>query len=349
MGSRKRGIVVVFLVLAASIGINGLFSTASALTINVSIVNQPADARKGELITHATFDPTGGDGPGFVQVQVTDAECIEGTCPIEGAEVSFELATGDGLASGTLNVDSRFTDENGIATFDPQEGSGNPLNIEDANNPFTTHYELVPVAVPPPPPPTSSEPPIGAAFALDGTTGGPSDPFDVWGDGCKGNGCTVNLTPGTSSDEYTLHDEDADVALGASQLLNAGNGTNISCPTQQLVFASAVFFHQTTGNGPVFLVTHISAADRKRVPNNGNKVMGWCVGLEEPGPWNFKQQDTNNSGGIDSGDLYVGMAPKCPKRNAMNFDPCIVSQGGDGVGGTFIRGWLPGGDPPRRT
>ena len=344
MNSRKRGIVVVFLLLVASIGINGLFSTASAQTIDVSIVNQPADARTGELITAATFDPTGGDD-GYVQVQVTDAECLEGTCPIQGAEVSFELATGTGLATGTLNVDSRLTNADGIATFSPEEGSENPLNITTANNPFTTAYELVPIAVPPPPP--SSAPPIGAAFALDGTTGEPSGPFDVWDDGCRGNGCTVDLTPGTSSDEYTLHEDEA---LGASQLLNAGSGTTIFCPTQQLIFASDLFFHQTTGDGPVFLVSHISAADRKAAPNNGNKIVGWCVGLKSPGPWNFTQQNTNGIPGLQSDDLFVGMAKKfCPKKSPSDFAPCITSQTGDGVGGTFIRGWLPGGDPPRRT
>ena len=67
---------------------------------------------------------------------------------------------------------------------------------------------------------------------------------------------------------------------------------------------------------PGFLVSHISAADRKAAPNNGNKVMGWCVGLKTPGPWNFAQQDTNGIPGIQAGDLYVGMAPKCPNKNA---------------------------------
>ena len=65
------------------------------------------------------------------------------------------------------------------------------------------------------------------------------------------------------------------------------------CPSQQLIFSTNIFFHATTGTGPVFLVSHISAADRKKVANNGNKVMGWCVGLKTPGPWNFARQDTN--------------------------------------------------------
>ena len=347
MASRKLRFALALLPLALLISMMGFLAPgASAFgPITVSMYNQPADARVGELITAATFDPTGGgiDGPGYVQVRVTDSACVEEPCGIEGAEVSFDLAADESgtLATGALHVDSRFTDGNGVATFEPQEGSDNPLNITTANNPFTTDYKLVPVAVPPPP--TSSS----VALALEGSvTGFPSAPFDIWGDGCKGNGCTVNLTPGTSSDEYKLFEEKA---LGASQLLNAGNGTNIFCPTQQLIFSSDVFFHQTTGNGPVFLVNHISAADRKAAPNNGNKVMGWCVGLEATGPWHFARQDTNGNGTIGTGDLFVGMAPKCPRKNASTKAPCIVSQNGDGVGGTFIRGWLPGGDPPRRT
>ena len=44
------------------------------------------------------------------------------------------------------------------------------------------------------------------------------------------------------------------------------------------------------------------------------------------------------------------MAPKCPnKKTAPQFAPCIVSQSGDNDGGSFIRGYVLGGDPPRRT
>ena len=237
-------------------------------------------------------------------------------------------------------VDSRFTGPDGIATFEPLEGSENPLSIPDPNQPFTTAYKLIPVVVPPPPPSSS------VALALEGgVTGSPSAPFDIWEDGCHGNGCSVNLTPGTSSDNYTLREPGG---MGASQL--GLGGTSIVCPTQQLIFSTNLFFHATTGNGPVFLVSHISAADRKAAANNGNKVMGWCVGLKTPGPWHFAQQNTNGIPGLQTpGDLYVGMAPRCPKKNASAKAPCIASQNGDGVGGTFIRGWLPGGDPPRRT
>lgn len=351
MASRKLRFALALLPLALLISMMGLLAPGASAQgpITVSIVNQPADAKVGELITAATFDPTGGgiDGPGFVKVLVTETITpTEGEpyeAPVENAEVSFDLASGTGLASGTLHVESRFTGEDGIATFAPEVESETPLSIADPNQPFTTDYKLVPVAVPPAA--TTTAPPfIGAAFALEGINGDPSTPFDIWEDGCKGNNCSVNLTPGSSADTYTTSEN---VGMGASQL--GLGGTDISCPTQQLIFSSDLFFHFTTGNGPVFLVSHISAEDRKAAPNNGNKVMGWCVGLKTSGPWNFARQNTNGIPGIQADDLYVGMAPKCPRKNASAKAPCVVSQNGDGVGGIFIRGWLPGGDPPRRT
>jgi hypothetical protein len=362
MASRKLRFVLALLPLVLLISLLGFIAPGASAqgTINVEFVegHQPADAKVGELITAVAFDPspthlveeTPVPGP-FVEVLVTEtitpSEGAPYDVPVADAEVSFDLATDESgtLATGELNVDPRYTDEDGIARFAPEVESENPLSIADPNQPFTTGYELVPVAVPPPPPSTTSAPFIGAAFALEGFNGEPSTPFDIWEDGCKGNGCQVNLTPGTSSDNYKTSEN---VGMGASQL--GLGGTNISCPTQQLIFSSDLFFHFTTGNGPVFLISHISAADRKKMANNGNKVMGWCVGLKTAGPWHFAQQNTNGIPGLQTpGDLYVGMAPKCPKVNPSSKAPCIVSQGGDGLGGTYIRGWLPGGDPPRRT
>ena len=339
MGSRKLRIVSVFVLLVGTLTFSGLIAPGAFAVpgdLIVEIVNQPTDAAVDELITASTFDPTGGDA-GFVQVRVTEEQFEGPPLAVQGAEVSFELAVGDGLAIGTLNVEPRFTNADGFATFAPEEGSANPLSIGDENQPFTTDYRLVPVAVAP-----------VVDFSITslegGTAGDPSDPFDIWGDGCKGNGCSVDLTPGTSKDTYTTSEN---VGMGASQL--GLGGTNIVCPEQRLIFSTSLFFHATTGNGPVFLVTHVSAADRKAAANNGNKFMGWCLGLKGPGPWNFPQRDTNGDGSIGDGDLFVGMAPKCPKKNAMNFAPCTLSIMGDGVGGTIIRGWVPGGDPPRRT
>jgi hypothetical protein len=58
------------------------------------------------------------------------------------------------------------------------------------------------------------------------------------------------------------------------------------------------------------------------------------------------QKDTDGIGGVD---LYVGLAPKCPTANPSGSAPCIVSQNSDGKGGSITLGWLPAGDPPRRT
>jgi hypothetical protein len=346
MRSRKLRFALALLPLALLISLIGFLAPGASAqgTITVEFVSdhQPTDAIKNQLITAVPFDPSPGDvefpGP-FVQVRVK-----EDGVPVEGADVTFRLATNsdsetDGpVASGTLTVTSEVTDGSGIATFDTS------LSIAQANEPTFSGYELVPQATTPE---FSSGPGLGAvAFASILTEGPVSSPFDIWGVGCKGDGCQVSLTPGnSSSDTYTTTEN---AGMGASQ--GTPGDTTIVCPTQQLIFASDLFFHATTGDKAVRLVSHISALDRKAAANNGNKVMGWCVGLKDPGPWHFAQQNTNGIPGLQTGDLYVGMAPKCPKKNATDFAPCILSQVGDGVGGTFIRGFLPGGgDPPRRT
>ena len=288
----------------------------------LAITTQPKDAGKNTLVTGTAFDSSSN----FVTVALKNG--LAQTVTYFPVDVTFDLAAGPGLVSTGLSAATKTT-VNGVATF-----SGPPaatLSISSPNEPFVTDRKLKPKTV--------------GMYA--GLTGANSDPFDIWDAGCKGNGCNVNLSPGTSSDQYATSEN---VGMGASLLGAGGTGnTSIFCPTQQVIFSTNIFFHATTGTGPVFLVSHISAADRKKVANNGNKVMGWCVGLKTPGPWNFTRQDTNGIPGIQAGDLYVGMAPKCPSKNPSSKAPCITSQTGDGVGGTYIRGWLPGGDPPRRT
>jgi hypothetical protein len=330
MASKKLRISSLFVLLAGALALTGVIAPGASaeVGVHVTIVNQPTDAEAGDLITAAAFDPTGGED-GYVQVLVTETVLVEGeeqTYPVVGAEVTFALP--EGSPSTDLSVDPRFTYPDGIATFAPEEGSENPLSIGTANEPMATNYTLIPVATPP------SEPVITIAS----TTGVPGDaslPFDIWDEGCTGNGCEVNLTPGLGSlDTYNTTE---DVGMGASSL---GSGVaDIDCPTQRVIFSSDLFFHGTGGSEPVFLVSHIVREDMKAATNNGQKHVGWCVGLKDPGPWNFAPQ----------GDLFVGMAPKCPKKNAKAFAPCIVAQMGDNNGGSFIRGWLPGGDPVRRT
>jgi hypothetical protein len=98
-------------------------------------------------------------------------------------------------------------------------------------------------------------------------------------------------------------------------------------------------------------VNHITAADLQAAPPTAGK-RGWCVGLKAPDAWirngaPYTVQDMNGS--ASGGILYVAMAPKCLKPNPSSYAPCWVTQTSDNAGGGFITGWLPGGDPPRRT
>ena len=138
-----------------------------------------------------------------------------------------------------------------------------------------------------------------------------------------------------------------DFGLAASQL----SANLVNCPTQRVIFSGKTFFHVTTGDESevVFLVTHITKADMKASTNNGQRHVGWCIGLESHAPWdhNGAAYTPQVIGGTT---FYVAMAPKCPnKKTATQFAPCIVSQSGDDNGGSFIRGYVLGGDPPRRT
>lgn len=344
MASKRLRISSLLVLLGSALALTGLVAPGASAApgdYHVTFEQQPSDAAIGELITGAAFDPTGGE-TGFVQVKVMQEQFEGPPMPVEDAEVTFVLP--EDAPSSDLHVLPRLTDAGGIATFAPEfdpetESFDNPLWIGTANQPFTTDYELIPVVTPPP------EPVITIASET-AVTGSASNGFDIWEDGCSGEGCQVTLTPGLNSlDTYATSE---DVGMGASSI--GTGGTNITCPTQRVIFSSDLFFHATSGTGPVFLMSHITREDMKAATNNGQKHVGWCVGLKnDPGPWNFSQQDTNGSGEIDLQDLYVGMAPKCPRKNAMNFAPCIVSRMGDDNGGSFISGWLPGGDPPRRT
>jgi hypothetical protein len=352
MVSRKLRFAIALLPLVLLISLIGFLAPgASALgTISVEFVDghQPADAIKGQMITAVPFDPTPSDGetPGpFVEVQVTE-DTGEGIVPVVGADVTFRLATnGDSetdepVASGTLTVASEVTDADGIATFDTS------LSIAQPNEATFTGYELVPQATTPE---ETSGPFIGAvAFASILTEGPVSSPFDIWDAGCNGggSGCSINLRGG--NDAYSVS---GDISLSASDL--TGSGLTLNCPGQTLIFSSHIFSHATLGeNGSVFLLSHITRQEMKTASNNGQAHVNWCVGLTSNVKWlhngaRFSLQDTN--GTAPGGSLFVGMAPKCPKKNAASFAPCIVSQMSDGVGGNFTRGWLPGGDPPRRT
>jgi hypothetical protein len=285
----------------------------------LEFVTQPADALVGQTITGAPLDPS----QSFVQVK---AETGDGN-PISGIKITFDLAGNTGQPPGSLTVVPQTTNASGIATF----GAGT-LSIGAANEPQFTDYQLAPRSLP-----TTAVPElIGAA----------SSGFDVWEAGCEGNNCSIGLRNGL--DAYKTSENT--ILVGSS--LPGAVLPNLECPDQKLIFASEVFVHATTGSGAVLLTSHITGADFRAAGTNfGQAHVEWCVGLKTTAPWvkngaPFTQQDTNDDGLLD---LYVGSAPKCPKKNAASFAPCIVSHRSDGQQGSLTTGWLPGGDPPRRT
>ncbi len=283
------------------------------------------------MITAVPFDTIDGETPGpFVEVRVT-VPTTAGSVPVVGAEVTLRLATSEdgSLATGTLTVATEVTNLNGIATFD------NSLSIAEPNEAAFTDYKLVPRV---------TQPDLDPVVAP--TDGAASGPFDIWGVGCQGDGCTVGLRDG--KDTYETSEE---VALTASDLTS---GLTFTCPGQTLIFASHIFSHATFGGegGPVFLKSRITRQEMKAATNNGQPSVKWCIGLKSSAPWihnntSFTAQDQN--GVAPGGILFVAFAPKCPKTAPETFAPCIVKQTSDGDGGNITTGWLTGGDPPRRT
>ncbi|HET6792667.1 MAG TPA: hypothetical protein VFI35_13965 [Actinomycetota bacterium] len=324
--------------LVGTLVVSGLVAPASLaqeegdLVVSIVEGQQPTDAGRNDLITASPFDSTS-PADGFVQVEVSKYISVEEELVLVPAEegeveVKFRLAEGAGLAEGTLSVSPELTDEGGIATFDTS------LSIAETNDFMATDYKIVPQAR------YASEITLleeGWPFEGD-----PSDGFDIWEDGCSGTGCNVNLR--SNLETYTAQ---GNFGLAASQL----SGELVTCPTQRVIFSNKTFFHVTTGDESevVRLETHITRADMKAAANNGQRHIGWCIGLESPDPWehNGAAYTPQTIGGKT---FYVALAPKCPnKKTAPQFAPCIVSQSGDNDGGSFIRGFVLGGDPPRRT
>lgn len=326
MRSKKVRITSLFVVLAAALAVSGLLSPGAfgLEGYSATFTANPTDAIKGQTITSVPLDQEGTP----VTVQVTP--------PVEesafGLTVTLSFATGPGLAS-TTSIDGNVatTDESGVATFDN-------LTIGDTNEETLTDYQLIAEV-------TQPEITIGGvAFADEAPL---SEPFDIWDAGCKGNGCVIGLRNGL--DTYKTSENTTLTASSLSQSFLP----NLSCPNQRLIFSADIFSHATSGTGSVYVTTHITKANfRAAGANYGQSHVEWCIGLKNSSPWvhngaAFTQQDTNNDGTLD---LYVASAPKCPnKKTAPSFAPCILSQMSDGVGGSVTRGYLPGGDPPRRT
>ena len=301
---------------------------ASDLTTNVSSsctlgwVTQPNQALKTKLITGTAFDDSGN----FVAVELLNGAATPQRVTYFPVSVTFDLATGTGLAAGSLSAATKATVD-GVATF---SGAASTLQITTPNEPLYTDYKLKPKTV-------------GTYAGLSGPN---SSGFDIWDAQCSGPGCNARIR--NDLDTYTATGDDV---LTAS-VVPASFISNLSCAGQVLIFSSDVFVHATDGTEPVFLKSHVTRQNMKEAANNGQAHVTWCMGLKDAGPWGFTQQDTNGSGGIDPNDLYVGTAPACPNSPSVDpsdFAPCITRQYGDGNGGSWTEGYVPGGDPPRRT
>jgi hypothetical protein len=295
-------------------------TTAVNGSCSLEITTQPKDALKNKLITDTAFNTSG--NPITVELR-NGSDQLVSYFPVG---VTFELATGAGLASGTLNAATKTT-VGGVATF---SGVDSTLSIGTPNEPQFTDYKLKPKS----------------AGTFAGLVGDPSDAFDIWETVCSGTDCEVKIRD--LRDVYRTSGNDV---LTASSLPTSFM-PNILCAGQTLIFSNDVFVHQTNGTSPVFLVSHVTRQNMKAATTNGQAHVDWCVGLKTREPWDNNgavpvQQDTN--GPAPGGLLWVAEAPNCPNANPQNFAPCIVSQNGDGNGGNITTGWLPGGDPPRRT
>ena len=86
----------------------------------------------------------------------------------------------------------------------------------------------------------------------------------------------------------------------------------------------------------------------KAATNNGQAHVDWCVGLKLALTGRQAVRSRPRTPTRTGRSPYVGLAPPCPKANPSSMAPCLVSQTGDGSGGSIVTGWFPGGDPPRR-
>jgi hypothetical protein len=326
-------------VLTALVLLAGLVVPAAGAAVKSQILflAQPADTEVNATITAVDLpDPT--STTQFVTVKVVDGM----DRPLANKTVSFKLVTNAGASAKGLHVTPQVTDASGVATF----GEGT-LSISVLNEPKFSPYRLVPITV-------------------KGTfiTGPASVPFNIWedGDSCGGGGeCTAELRGKTSRggvDTYTSTSPGAGT-LGASQLPASAYPSFPppgACEGQRAIFAGSAFVNVSTESattpGPVFLRSHITRQDfRDAGADFGQAHVEWCIGLESNEPWKHNNTLPTPWDGDGDGitDLYVAFAPACPNLNPALSAPCITDQRSDGAGGSITEGFIPGGDPVRRT
>ena len=322
MKSRNIRVTTALVTFGLFVALAGLIApSALGATAELRFLTQPQDAEVNQTIRTGDLNV----GSGFVQVEVVDAVT---KAPITNFSkpIGFVLNPAPGFATGNVLDVTPQVPVNGVATF----GAGT-LSIDTENEPQFTDYSLIPV--------TTRGPFV---------TGDPSEAFDVWEDGesCTGGTDTCDASLRGGNDKYKLS---AAGTLGASEL-TSGELPGLVCPGQKTIFANSVFSYASTGsNTPVFLENHITRADWRASANNGQAHADWCIGLLDPWTAQGGPAVLMSTDGVGGNYLYVGLAPKCPSQNPSGSAPCIVSQTGDGKGGSISIGWLPAGDPPRRT
>jgi hypothetical protein len=336
MISRKVRITSLLVLLAGAMAVTGLIAPgAFGQVFTAAFTVDPSDAIKNHVITSSPFSEAGDK----VQVRVTTTDPEAST---QGLTVTLTFRTGSGLATTTsITGNVETTNADGFATF-------STLKIGASNEPTLTDYQLEASVTEPAPPP------IGVVFAAAPPF---SEPFDIWdaGDSCgAGETCEAVLRGDSvtgGADTYKLFDPGT---LGVTEL--GQTQFSFDCPGQREIFGSSVFTNMTTdadtptAPAAVFLEQHITAADfRDAGANFGRSHVDWCVALDTEAPWR-KNGGSFSQVTIGGETFFVGLAPKCPnKKTAPSFAPCILSRMSDGFEGAFITGWLPGGDPPRRT
>ena len=321
-------------VLTALVLLAGLVGPAAGAAVKSQILflTQPRDTEVNATIRAVDFDNPTAE---FVTVQLVDGMGR----PLANKTVSFKLVTDNGASAQGLHVIPQLTNASGVATF----GEGT-LSISVLNEPKFSPYRLIPVTV-------------------KGTfiTGLASDPFNIWedGDSCGGGGdaCTAELRGDTSRGGVDTYTSPRAGTLGASELPASAYASFPppgACVGQRVIFARSAFVNvsteSTTTPGPVFLTSHITRQDfRDAGADFGQAHVEWCIGLETAEAWG----ETPNTGWDGDGDgdfdLYVAFAPPCPNLNPSLSAPCITDQRSDGAGGSITEGFIPGGDPVRRT
>jgi hypothetical protein len=328
MSSRKRRFISWLIPFAGVLVLAGVIAPfASAQEFTPSFTVNPTNALKNKVITSQPLVETAAK----VKVHVTPPEGFEGS--LANITVTLNTVAGDGLhATENISGNEELTDASGDATFPL-------LKIGETNEPTFTDYQLVAVLSGTP---TTTTPPIGVAFASEGAY---SDTFDIWDAGCP-SPCSASLK--NNSQAYRATD-----GILTLTDVSPDDVPNLECEGYTPIIGEHVFSHATTGTDAVFVTSRISKAEMKAAANNGQVFVRWCVGLKSEQPWihnGAPHELIDVNGGDAGGNLWVGFAPKCPKTaTPSDFAPCIVKQKADPSGGNITTGWLPGGDPPRRT